>query len=804
MCSTESLNLNATASGATTFAWSPAAGLSSTTIYNPTASPTVTTTYTVTASNGSGCSVSQTVTVTVVNCCENPRASSSLQMSLNNVTVVPIGTPGAGSWMNVAFGNTYYGMIELPPGGFPTGTYAVHGNLIINVPSTETVFSGCDIIFDDCSTLDQKTPVTIDRCYLHACKMWEGIASTNYLKVTNSIIEDARYGIAIGMSSHPGLVVDNCVFNKNYYGIGLAGAANFNTSSPNGFKVTGNIFTCKDLSSLISYNVPFTYIFTSSLIGHNNTVKGYLTTMHGGSCGLNPVRSEGGMFMLFSTVSSGNFFNIGNTSGGTNYFSYLNQGIYNSGTKIYVVNSNFQDITLSGGPAVAGILHDGGYPNTVTNVGDLNSSVKSCTFQNCEMGIKAFKGGNMNICSNNFNSGVSFASINTGIDVESWNDANGTVNIFKNNFTRCNNADLQALTNNAIKLIMQGNTSAGSGTYNVRIVESSPSSALYRVDGNGFSGKQLPIYLNGVINGNITDNTVDIANNTSNSVFDIGISNYNCKNCLFSGNTISSVNPNSNNTTWNAGGFLTVSSNGNTYCSNNISHVGICMGFQFNCIGSNIYGNVLNLGAPQAIHGIVLDNSATVGPIGVLSGPTWYSSENVFGNFSGQQVFTQGGSAGSTYYYSNSSPVPTTGGVNAYIVVGTSQIPGGPVCPSATFRADPGNLPHYPSVYDPSSKNYLKEEYYLASMFEQYRHILPDSVMNACAAGNIGKFFDTDSLMQLYVNSRSLAYLAQANAINSSVVPQNVIESNQVQFNTILQSFLLNDSTAMAGYLDDR
>jgi hypothetical protein len=113
------------------------------------------------------------------------------------------------------------------------------------------------------------------------------------------------------------------------------------------------------------------------------------------------------------------------------------------------------------------------------------------------------------------------------------------------------------------------------------------------------------------------------------------------------------------------------------------------------------------------------------------------------------------------------------------------------------------SLPHHPPVFDPSAKDYLKEEYYIARMYEQYRHILPDSVMNACAAGNIGKFFVADSLMQLYVNSKDLSYLAQANAVNSSVVPQNVIESNQVRLNNILQSYLLNESAAMAGYLDD-
>src|SRR5262249_25437868 len=52
------------ASGGNTFSWSPAAGLSSSTISNPVANPTTTTTYTVTSSNGS-CSGQDAVVVNV-------------------------------------------------------------------------------------------------------------------------------------------------------------------------------------------------------------------------------------------------------------------------------------------------------------------------------------------------------------------------------------------------------------------------------------------------------------------------------------------------------------------------------------------------------------------------------------------------------------------------------------------------------------------------------------------------------------------------------------------------------------------
>ncbi|HEY6160060.1 MAG TPA: hypothetical protein VI112_02525, partial [Bacteroidia bacterium] len=465
ICSGDPLTLSATGP-AGNYVWMPG-NLSGQSV--TTTALAGTTTYTVTFTDPAGCyaSSSANVTVTAGNCCTNPLTFNSIIFS--NVTLIAAGTNVSPSpktlWMNVVYGGSYTGYVEIPPNGImPSANYSIRGNLVVNSSSSNpTVFTGSDMVFDDCSNLDQKTALIIDKSYLHSCNhMWQGISSQKYLAVTNSIIEDAVYGIGIGIASHPGLLVDNDVFNKNRYGILLLGAANFNTASPNNFKITGTIFTCKTFPSTFSYSVPLNYNFTSStLIGANNTVKGTFTTMKGGSCSAPATRSETGIFVFASTVSSGTYFNIGNTSGGTNYFSYLNQGIYNTGSKIYVVNSNFQQIiNSSGNVGIAGIVHDGGIAGTETNVGDLNSSVKSCKFQTSEMGIKAFKGGKLNVYSSNFN--TAFSST-TGIDVENWGDPNGAVNILQNNFNNCTYADLRAVTNNSIKLIMQGNTSIGNG-----------------------------------------------------------------------------------------------------------------------------------------------------------------------------------------------------------------------------------------------------------------------------------------------------------------------------------------------------
>src|SRR6185369_8507247 len=63
-CSGNSATL--TASGATTYSWSPITGLSSATGTTITASPAVTTIYTVTGTDINGCTSSTTVTVTVM------------------------------------------------------------------------------------------------------------------------------------------------------------------------------------------------------------------------------------------------------------------------------------------------------------------------------------------------------------------------------------------------------------------------------------------------------------------------------------------------------------------------------------------------------------------------------------------------------------------------------------------------------------------------------------------------------------------------------------------------------------------
>ncbi|MGQ0827839.1 MAG: PKD domain-containing protein [Bacteroidota bacterium] len=102
ICFGASTTLNAT--GGTSYSWSPATGLSNSTIANPIASPAATTTYTVTATAGA-CSATDAVVVNVNS--QITLATSGIDMTCNGICngqiiVIPSGgtTPYAYNWSN--------------------------------------------------------------------------------------------------------------------------------------------------------------------------------------------------------------------------------------------------------------------------------------------------------------------------------------------------------------------------------------------------------------------------------------------------------------------------------------------------------------------------------------------------------------------------------------------------------------------------------------------------------------------------------------------------------------------------------
>ena len=80
ICEGESVTLNTTATGAVNYNWTPTIGLSDPTAANPSASPSATTTYTLTIDDGSGCTASDQVTVTV-----DPNPVVTLTLAIDEV-----------------------------------------------------------------------------------------------------------------------------------------------------------------------------------------------------------------------------------------------------------------------------------------------------------------------------------------------------------------------------------------------------------------------------------------------------------------------------------------------------------------------------------------------------------------------------------------------------------------------------------------------------------------------------------------------------------------------------------------------
>lgn len=110
-----------TASGANTYVWSPATGLSATTGTTVTASPTATTTYTVTGTAANGCTNTGTVTVTV-----NPRPT---------VTATPITICNGASGSLTASGASTYTWASA------TGLSATTGTTVTANPTATTTYT---------------------------------------------------------------------------------------------------------------------------------------------------------------------------------------------------------------------------------------------------------------------------------------------------------------------------------------------------------------------------------------------------------------------------------------------------------------------------------------------------------------------------------------------------------------------------------------------------------------------------------------------------------------------------------------
>jgi PKD repeat protein len=151
ICENGSATLNA--SGGQNYFWSPATGLSSTTVSNPTASPAVSTTYTVSVVNGAGCSNTDVMVVNV-----NPLPVASFTNVQTGPTVTFTNSSSNAVNYNWTFGDS------TPSNGNanPSHTYFDNGTYTVVL----TVSNGCGT--DSATTMVTVTGIGINEAELNA------------------------------------------------------------------------------------------------------------------------------------------------------------------------------------------------------------------------------------------------------------------------------------------------------------------------------------------------------------------------------------------------------------------------------------------------------------------------------------------------------------------------------------------------------------------------------------------------------------------------------------------------------------
>lgn len=231
ICEGQSVTL--TASGASTYTWSPATGLSSTTGTAVTASPTTTTTYTVTGTDVNGCTATFSVTITVdQNCgCSNCN---------------PLPAPS--------------GILSATPPPFQN--YCINNNITVT-GNVALFLSEFQIDPNVTITVDNNAVLTITGSHLYACdKMWQGIVVKPGGRVVvqsfvlgnfinrSSLIEDAFIAIDVQgdplINNNP-LTVTDATFNRNEISIQITDYSTIIGATTYPMSVINTVFTSRDI-----------------------------------------------------------------------------------------------------------------------------------------------------------------------------------------------------------------------------------------------------------------------------------------------------------------------------------------------------------------------------------------------------------------------------------------------------------------------------------------------------------------------------------------------------------------------------
>ncbi|MBL7778223.1 MAG: T9SS type A sorting domain-containing protein [Chitinophagales bacterium] len=224
---TNSFTLYTTVNGGTlprTYAWSPSAGLSSSTSPNPIFTPANAQTgnYVVTVTEDGGCTATALFANNMAYCCAGYN-----NLTAHNVTFYDVTT----AWLNANF--TYVNNNQMVVNALPSQIkVAFNGTLTVN--TNFTILNSPNITFGPAAKIVVQTGFTlrIDNSSLKACgnQLWKGIeiqhAGSTTLGVTNQFslvmannarTEDALYGVECWGNGR--FTISNSTFDKNYIGV---------------------------------------------------------------------------------------------------------------------------------------------------------------------------------------------------------------------------------------------------------------------------------------------------------------------------------------------------------------------------------------------------------------------------------------------------------------------------------------------------------------------------------------------------------------------------------------------------------
>ncbi|MBA2613949.1 MAG: T9SS type A sorting domain-containing protein [Bacteroidetes bacterium] len=844
VCSGQNSTLTASATGVTSYTWFSG---TSTLTGNPiVVSPTVNTTYTVIG--GSCPQRTAYVTVQAGDCCVNPGVGN---ISFNNITLVPFGTGGATAWTSLVANGLYTGIsIAIPSSGIISGNYSVNGFLTLTAPNT--TFSNTQIYFGENAVFNHNATATIDMSYWHGCnKNWQGIVSTRLLTIKNFVIEDASGAITINATSltHPGLNVDNTIFNKNVYGMIITGP------KVTSYKLTGSIFTSRDIpvanyvytsgsrwtslanfsnASLAAYNPG--YLKGSTVMSLPATARGQVGIYFGGASLLITGGNPAGNITIGDASTTPTL----NTSY-TNVFDYLRIGEYNSNSRLISYNNYFQWISsiptsdLYGNSTAC--VYNNSTPRAVigSNATGTGLNIYTNNFNNSTNGVYATNNGTLQAYNNQFTSITQY-----GVQVESWNCTNTqTVQILNNNFNTCL-YDLYAFNNNTIKLNFANNISTypfvavkAKVTYHAYISEiSSPATAKYYIGYSNSVGKVNGVYCINTYSPAVVNNTITIRTPIG-AGFNANIWLDNTHQGDIKFNTLS-VNP-TNLSSYNTFGIFTNVGNNNLFCENYITGAGSCMKFQ-GTSPSRIYRNNLNsVPTASCLFGIFLDNSGSIGPIkyntscadnifGEFISPPTGSDTRAQNNSSGSQIDYSGAYSSSNQYCPFNNTVPGFPDLSTSFTPFSNSSTGVAVCiaqpvgaqlvqQSSSSASSPTLSAGVPIIMNSannfSSNDLLMKKIANKSTFELAKKSAINtsaitggtSFMNTNANNAIGSFYKMDSLVGLFAVNNNTATLNQAKNLNTALVPVGVIETNQKTFNTVYHLFMKNENLITASHI---